>query len=593
MKKKRFLFLLFLITAMVLPLTEPALNVCATEVDEEETEYVEEIPESYYWTIETNEIKKWPTGPQVEAEGAIVMDVDTGAILYAKNMEAKLYPASITKIMTTLVAIENIDPDKLDKKIKASAEALSTIGADSSQIWLSPGEKITMRSALYAIMLASANDAANVVAEKVGGSIENFVQMMNDKAEELGCVNTHFVNPHGLHDENHYTCAKDMALITQAAYRNPLFRKIMKTVEYKIPKTKYMDEDRWLVNHQKMLYEDGDYTYEGCLGGKTGFTDAAWNTLVTVAERDNKTLVCVELRVNGSWKTFRESAALLDYGFENFRHEEVDAEIENRTIGQLLGVCRYGEASIPDPEELKQNAVEGKSTVTVTIPNDIKTEKLVRKYTDGNKISYAYRDWNVGTATISFRNPNIKIEKKPRPVKVSVETEISAEEAETVSGSNLQEYKEDDSDKGLDEKVDGYMNSLTAGMINIWDSFNNWVNANELLAAVIGFLLILMLIPLLIIAYVRDRSARIIRKEREIEQEAVKQMEENIESKSVQEIEAEIRSELEKERLAKEREEQRKRAAEEEERRIAEMEEIIEKQAETPDNKEEGEGGKQ
>lgn len=585
MRKKRFLFSVFLIAVLALTAVSPAFGVYAAEEEnEEETEeYAEEIPEAYYWTIETNEIKKWPQGPQVEAEAASVMDVDTGAFLYAKNMEAKMYPASITKIMTTLVAIENMDPAKLDKKIKASAEALAPIGPDSSQIWLSPGEKITMRSALYAIMLASGNDASNVVAETVGGSIDNFVQMMNDKAKELGCINTHFVNPHGLHDENHYTCAHDMALITQAAYEKPLFRQIIKTVEYKIPKTKYMKEDRWLLNHQKMLYEDDEFTYEGCVGGKTGFTDDAWNTLVTLAERDGKTLVCVELRVNGSWKTFRESAALLDYGFQNFRHEELDAGISNYTVGQLAGVCRFGEASRLNTEQMDEAAVDGKNTITVTIPKKVKTEKLVRAMKKGNIIFCKYQDWEVGAVKLNFRNPVISVEEPRAPETEAVETNAQAESAGLETGENSAQTGAALREKpaeGFDEKVDGYMNELTLGMINIWNSFNSWVSAHELMAAVIGFVLILLLIPLLIIAYIRDRSARMIKKEREIEQEARKKIEENIEKKSVQEIEEEIRAELEKERLAKEREEQRKRAAEEEERRMAEMEAVINKQTE-------------
>ena len=399
MKKRNFLSCL-LIIAIVLATISPTVLFAAEDIaqdeqvydetyTEETEEYVEETPEAYDWTIETNELKKWPQGPRVEAEGATVMDLDTGAFLYSKNAEAKLYPASITKIMTMLVALEHISDSDLDTKVKASESALAPIDSDSSQIWLSVGEKITVRSALYAIMLASANDAANVIAEYVGGSMDNFVKMMNDKAKELGCVNTHFVNPHGLHNKKHYTCAHDMALIAQAAFQIPLFRKITKTVEYKIPKTKYMKEDRWLVNHQKMLYEDGEFTYKNCEGGKTGFTDEAWNTLVTYAKKDGKTLVCVELRVNGSWKTFHESAELLDYGFDKFRHEEVDAALDMTTLGQLAGICHFGTASVLDQKEAGIRAVEGKSTVSVTIPKKLKTDKLKRGFCDGNKIVYS------------------------------------------------------------------------------------------------------------------------------------------------------------------------------------------------------------
>ena len=577
MRKRKFLFFYLLIAAMLLSSATPAVSYAAEETGEEDTEeYVEETPEAYYWTIETNEINKWPSGPQVEAEAAAVMDIDTGAFLYSKNAEAKMYPASITKIMTTLVAIENIEESDLDKKIKASETALAPIGSDSSQIWLSVGEKITMRSALYAIMLASANDAANVVAEKVGGSIENFVQMMNDKAKELGCVNTHFVNPHGLHDDDHYTCAYDMALIAQAAYANPLFRQIVKTVEYRIPKTKYMKEDRWLLNHQKMLYEDGEFCYDGCTGGKTGFTDDAWNTLVTYATKDGKTLVSVELRVNGSWKTFRESAALLDYGFQNFRHEEMEEKADSATIGRLVGVCRFGRASLLNQPEIGKSAVESKNTVKVTIPKKAKKSKLERVTQNGNEISYCYQGWEVGEGNLHFNNPAISIrtpEVSAQDSAQAVDSGMMVPETESVSEENAEV-----SDQGFEEKVDGYMDNVTLGFLHIWDSFNNWVNANEILAAGIGLILILLLIPLLVIAYIRDKSARLTRKERERDEEERKKLEENIENKSVQEIEAEIRAELEKERIAREKEEQRKREAKEEEMRMAEMEAIIDRQ---------------
>ena len=168
MKKRNFLSCL-LIIAIVLATISPTVLFAAEDIaqdeqvydetyTEETEEYVEETPEAYDWTIETNELKKWPQGPRVEAEGATVMDLDTGAFLYSKNAEAKLYPASITKIMTMLVALEHISDSDLDTKVKASESALAPIDSDSSQIWLSVGEKITVRSALYAIMLASAID---------------------------------------------------------------------------------------------------------------------------------------------------------------------------------------------------------------------------------------------------------------------------------------------------------------------------------------------------------------------------------------------------------------------------------------------------
>ena len=529
MKKRNFLSCL-LIIAIVLATISPTVLFAAEDIaqdeqvydetyTEETEEYVEETPEAYDWTIETNELKKWPQGPQVEAEGATVMDLDTGAFLYSKNAEAKLYPASITKIMTMLVALEHISDSDLDTKVKASESALAPIDSDSSQIWLSVGEKITVRSALYAIMLASANDAANVIAEYVGGSMDNFVKMMNDKAKELGCVNTHFVNPHGLHNKKHYTCAHDMALIAQAAFQIPLFRKITKTVEYKIPKTKYMKEDRWLVNHQKMLYEDGEFTYKNCEGGKTGFTDEAWNTLVTYAKKDGKTLVCVELRVNGSWKTFNESAELLDYGFDKFRHEEGDAALDTTTLGQLAGICHFGTASVLDQKEAGIRAVEGKSTVSVTIPKKLKTDKLKRGFCDGNKIVYSYQGWEVGEETLKFNNPAFEVTKTEiSDATLQGQTDTNGSETET-AGSTEAPEKDASGSKGFEEKVDEFMDNITFGFLNIWTSCNGWVDQHEMLSATVGMLLILLMIPLIVIAYMRDKNDKLARKEREQDKE--------------------------------------------------------------------------
>ena len=377
MKKRNFLSCL-LIIAIVLATISPTVLFAAEDIaqdeqvydetyTEETEEYVEETPEAYDWTIETNELKKWPQGPRVEAEGATVMDLDTGAFLYSKNAEAKLYPASITKIMTMLVALEHISDSDLDTKVKASESALAPIDSDSSQIWLSVGEKITVRSALYAIMLASANDAANVIAEYVGGSMDNFVKMMNDKAKELGCVNTHFVNPHGLHNKKHYTCAHDMALIAQAAFQIPLFRKITKTVEYKIPKTKYMKEDRWLVNHQKMLYEDGEFTYKNCEGGKTGFTAEAGYCYVGSLRRDERTFIVALLACgwpdNKGYK-WKDTRRLMEYGLEHYHYREV---YRNTVPDKLLVVDAF------DPEIPYQTSEK----ISLRVKNSEESKKIL------------------------------------------------------------------------------------------------------------------------------------------------------------------------------------------------------------------------
>ncbi|MCI9099456.1 MAG: D-alanyl-D-alanine carboxypeptidase [Lachnospiraceae bacterium] len=271
------------------------------------------FPPSYYLPVESNEIPGWPQGPQVQAESAVLMDMDCGICLYEKNSRQRQYPASITKIMTALLTAENA---KLSDVVTFSENAVYGIEPDSSHIGITAGEQLTVEESLYGLLLASANEVAMGLAEHVAGSVEAFVEMMNEKARSLGCQDTHFVNPHGLHDENHYVTAYDMALIARAAYQNPTFRKIAGTAEHEIPPTNLQEEARYLVNNHKLLSNSSMY-YDGCQGGKTGFTDQALNTLVTFAQRDNRTFVCVDLKTNGT-PIYADTGAILDYGFTNF-----------------------------------------------------------------------------------------------------------------------------------------------------------------------------------------------------------------------------------------------------------------------------------
>lgn len=281
-----------------------------------ETEEPERLePDAYFEPIQTDGIAGWPAGPAVWAESAVVMDLDSNTFLYSKNMDAVKYPASITKIMTTLLAIENSGPNE---RVTFSENAIYGIERDSSHIGIRVGEILSMDECWYGMMLESANEVCLAVAEHISGSVDGFVELMNQKAAELGCTNTHFTNPNGLPDENHYTTAHDMALIAQAAYDNKTFRQVCQTQIYCIPKTNKCGEERWLSNHHKMLPER-NYAYTGCTGGKTGFTMAALNTLVTYAERDGRRLVCVSLRTNGP-QIYLDTASLLDYGFNNFQN---------------------------------------------------------------------------------------------------------------------------------------------------------------------------------------------------------------------------------------------------------------------------------
>lgn len=251
--------------------------------------------------------------PTVVSESAVLMDAQTGQILYEKSMHEKLYPASITKILTALLGIEK---GQLQDYITMSAVAAYSIKRGSSNIALEEGEQITMEQALMAAMLPSANEACNGIAEHIGGSISGFAELMNQRARQAGALNSNFVNPHGLPDENQVTTAYDMALITRAALKYDKFRQIIATVRYTIPPTNKKTEARDLWSEHRMLTTNR-YYYNGVIGGKTGFTQESRNTLVTVARRGERELIVVVMK-SDNYGDYKDTIALLDYGFNEF-----------------------------------------------------------------------------------------------------------------------------------------------------------------------------------------------------------------------------------------------------------------------------------
>ncbi len=304
-----------------------------TEDIEEETTQETEYPESYFLPIESNAIEGWPAGPQVEGEAAVVMDAETGTFLYSKNMEAKEYPASITKIMTTLVALEH---GKLKSKVKFSEWSVNSLETDSSRLWMDVGEWITLEQALYGIILESANDCANAVAEKIGGSEEGFAELMNQKAAALGCTGTYFVNPNGLHNNDHYTTPYDMALIGRAAFQNQTLCKVATTVSYQLPATKKSGARTITMGH-KMVYPNDSRYYQGIIGGKTGYTSLAGNTLVTGAERNGTRLIAVVMKSKSTH--YEDTKALLDYGFAVMSQSGAVTAGSNAAVAAGLGAA--------------------------------------------------------------------------------------------------------------------------------------------------------------------------------------------------------------------------------------------------------------
>lgn len=286
----------------------------------------------------------WPDGIKTQSPSAIVMEVNTGTILYEKKSHKQYYPASITKIMTTLLAIENCDMDEI---VTFSEDAVYKNEGDTSHIARDLGEKLTVEQCLYGIMLESANECAYAVAEhvgkKLGGDYQTFVDLMNKCAKELGCKDTHFNNCNGLPDENHYVSAYDMALISAEAYKNETFRIITGTASYTIPVTNKHSDPYYCHNHHKMIYPwqgDSSHLYDYCTGGKTGFTKVAGSTLVSYAEKDGITLVCVVLNAN-SPDHYTDTRKLMDYCFENFQalniseNEKSVADDKEKNLGLL------------------------------------------------------------------------------------------------------------------------------------------------------------------------------------------------------------------------------------------------------------------
>ena len=225
---------------------------------------------------------QWPSDVSIQADAGIVMDSDTGTVLYGKNMDQPYYPASITKILTALIVLEQCD---LNEMVTFSHDDVYNVEAGSSSAGIVEGDVLTVRDCLYALMLASANESANALACHVSGSREAFAQLMNEKAQSLGCTGSHFNNPSGLNDENHYTTAHDMALIASAAIQNPEFLTINGTRSYQLAPTKRTPEGGYVANHHKMLNKNEAVYYPGAFAGKTGYTSLAGNTLVTCAKK--------------------------------------------------------------------------------------------------------------------------------------------------------------------------------------------------------------------------------------------------------------------------------------------------------------------
>lgn len=321
-------------------------------------------------SIKTNVIPGWPQAADISSTAAVVMESSTKTSLFSKNANQPLYPSAAVKIMTTLVALEN---SQLTDTVTMTATGVSGVTDGGVNISAQLDETFTMEQCLYAIMVASANDIALQVAEHVGGSVEAFVEKMNARAKELGCKDTIFTNPTGLPDENQHTTAYDMALIMRAAMNNDTFRTIAAAQSYTIPATNVSGGERALTNKFTMTNTADPAYYQGCLGGKEGYTQASGSTLVCAASRNGVTLICVVLN-GAAGVTDDEAISLLNYGYDNFGRLELPDEDLNRISGGIVFVPN------------------GASADSLTFKDKEKGDKIRR--------SYYFGDTRVGTATL-------------------------------------------------------------------------------------------------------------------------------------------------------------------------------------------------
>lgn len=336
-------------------------------------------------------------------ESAILIDAETGQIIYEKNPHEKLHPASTTKILTGILTLENASMDEI---VTVDEEVVYL--TKGSHIALEPGEQLTVKDLLYALLVESANDAALALAKHISGSVEEFAELMNNKAKELGALNSNFVNPNGLSVENHLSTAYDLSLIARYAMKNETFREIVSNYTYVIPATNKKNEERVLWSSNRLLYShntilvDGKNVpakYDGITGVKTGYTPEAGNCLVASAERDNESLIAVVLKSNVN-NIFSDIHMLLNYGFDNFEKANIaikeqfvdNIEVENGTIPVVAGII--GENLY---RTIPVNSLE-KISKKIIINDEIKAP--IRSGEVLGKVEYFLEDDYLGTVNI-------------------------------------------------------------------------------------------------------------------------------------------------------------------------------------------------
>lgn len=360
--------------------------------------------------------------PTIYSEGAVLIEANTGTVLYEKNSNEKLEPASTTKILTALLATEKCD---LNEVATANNTAIKGIPSNYAIADIRVGEQFTIEQLLNVMLIHSANEAANVIAEHIAGSQEEFAKMMNERAKELGCKNSNFVNANGLENENHYTTAYDLALIMKQCIKNDVFKKILLTDKCTLPATELNSEERIFQNNNSLIEKGDKYYYQYCKGGKTGYTKEAKNCLVSFASKDGMDLIAVVLKgettETGESARNRDTINLFEYGFNNYNLQTIKKKDETVTSVEVKD----------NDGNTKQLKVKLENDIAVVNKDENKTQKDIKPEIDVNVENAPIEKGEVvGTATY-------KINGEEYTSNLLAAETIEATKADTKSNSSI------------------------------------------------------------------------------------------------------------------------------------------------------------
>lgn len=431
------------VLAFCVAFSQPAIVLAETKEDR--------IAAHQAMTIQSNEIAGWPTGPIVSAESAILIEAQTGTILYSKNIHKQQFPASTTKILTALLAYEN---SSLDEIVTFSREDVFGIPRGSNNIAMDVGYTLSMEDCLRALLIRSANEVAYAMASHVGGSWDEFANMMNKRAKELGAVDSNFVNPNGLPNEEHVTSAYDLAMIGRAFFQNDYLCKI--TLSPKLVVTKPNGElTEW---NQMALIPTGKYAYEYLVGCKTGYTDSAHSTLVSCAEKNGMRLICVVLNDENPFHN-EDTIALFEYGFNNFKKVNV-SQAETKYDIDKIGLFYSAEGIFGHSEPLLSLS----QSDCIIQPNSVDFQDLTSSISyestapgQAALITYSYHGVDLGTVSLDLKTREsagyaFESEETTPPAETSV-TASPADQESTEKDNIEKTSKNNDKGKNTEEKA--------------------------------------------------------------------------------------------------------------------------------------------